>query len=181
MSARCRGYFLGQPTEFEGCGTSTFGVERGSTAIPFKEISFALTVSTEQHSPVHCHTAIYPMCSDLSTIDNSPLSSHVMTIWKHPNVRIMRASRYGPRTAGVHCDDVLILVFHAAFENDRFPLKQHASVISACPERQRPVPHRSIYIVFPHKTRSCKEGTPLNAPSVCVDTSIVRRVTYPLP
>jgi hypothetical protein len=28
-----------------------------------------------------------------------------------------------------NCDDVLILVFHAAFENDRFPLKQHASVI----------------------------------------------------
>ena len=37
-----------------------------------------------------------------------------------------------------NCDDVLILVFHAAFENDSFPLEQHTSVTSACPERQRP-------------------------------------------
>jgi len=39
-----------------------------------------------------------------------------------------------------NCDDVLILVFHAAFENDSFPLKQHASIRSACLERQGPPP-----------------------------------------
>ena len=46
MSARCRGYFSGQPPEFEWCGTSAFGLERGSTAIPFKEVLPALTVQS---------------------------------------------------------------------------------------------------------------------------------------
>src|SRR6266566_685892 len=85
------------------------------------------------------------------------------------NARLAVWTAYG---VVCNCDDVLILVFHAAFENDSFPLKQHASVISTYSIQNAKDPHRPIYIVFPHKSRSCKEGTPLNAPSVCADTSI---------
>jgi hypothetical protein len=65
-----------------------------------------------------------------------------------------------------NCDDVLILAFHAAFENDSFPLRWHASVISACPERQRPPPanrHR-----FPTKDWIQQRGDAIERPlGVC--------------
>jgi hypothetical protein len=52
--------------------------------------------------------------------------------------------------------------------NNTYQLYQHIQNVKD--------PHRPIYIVFPHETRSCKQGTLLNAPSVCADTGIVRRV-----
>ena len=48
-------------------GMSAFGVDRRSTAIPFKEILPALTVQ-KQYSTAHGHTAIWPCVLDRSTV-----------------------------------------------------------------------------------------------------------------
>src|SRR5216684_2173542 len=62
-----------------------------------------------------------------------------MTVWKHPNIRRMHALRYRSRTSG-WC--AIVMRFDPSLpcrlRERQSPLKQHASVISACPERQRP-------------------------------------------